>query len=136
MPHRAQDFVLQRHLSNCKEQSRRDYENERLAVEVKLRSIELEMAERRHRESIATHRMDPNWMSKCCAARDSVLGFTLSSMLYLLCAVMLDQFCKSGIDTFQSELVSFAETSGCFEQRQLSHLSHNPRFAIVRIYHP
>jgi hypothetical protein len=110
--HRAQDFVLQRHLSDLQEQSRRDYENERLAIECKLRSVELEMAERRHRESIATHRMDPNWINKCLAARDSVLGFTLSSTLYLICAVMLDQLCKSGIDTVRSELVRFNDTSG------------------------
>ena len=109
--HRAQDFVLQRHLSDLQEQSRRDHENEILAVELKLRSVELEMAERRHRETIVTHRMDPNWMNKYLAARDSVVGFTFSSMLYLLGAVMLDQFCKSGMDTFRSELVRSRYTS-------------------------
>ena len=103
---RAHDFVLQRHLSELQEQSRRDYENEKLTVELKLRSVELEMTERRHRESLATQRMDPNWVTKCFAARDSVLEYTITATVSLLCAVTIDQLCKSGMDTIRSELVS------------------------------
>lgn len=105
----AHDFVLQRHLSGLQERARRDHENERLAAEFKLRSLELEMKERRHRESIAAQQMDPNWVNKCLAARDSVLKYTITATAWLFCAVALDQLCKSGMDIIGSESVSSAE---------------------------
>jgi hypothetical protein len=101
----AHDFVLQRHLSGLQEQSRRDRENQRLEVELKLRALELEMTERRHRESLAAQQMDPNWVNKCLVARDSVLKYTIKATSSLLCAMALDQVCKSGTDMILPELV-------------------------------
>lgn len=48
--------------------------------------------------------MDPNWVTKCFAARDSVLEYTITATVSLLCAVTIDQLCKSGMDTIRSEL--------------------------------
>ena len=87
------------------------YENDRLAVELKLRSLELKMKEWRRRESLIAQQMDPNWVTKCLAARDSVLRFTITVTSWLLCAIALDQLCKSGMDMIGSELVSSAATT-------------------------
>ncbi|KAI2488779.1 hypothetical protein MHU86_25833 [Fragilaria crotonensis] len=120
----AHDFVLQRHLSGLQEQSRRDHENQRLAVELKLRSLELEMKERRHRESLAAQQMDPNWVNKCLVARDSVLKYTITATSWLLCAMALDQLCKSGMDVIRSELLCNCSNHG----------SENTSICIVTTY--
>lgn len=107
-PKQAHDFVLRRHISDVQEQSRQDYENQKLAVEFHMRSVELEETERRHRESIvASTQNDPNGLPKCLVARDGVLEFVINATAYLLLALVLDRLCQSGMDAIRSELVSF-----------------------------
>jgi predicted RNA-binding protein with PIN domain len=104
-PKSAHDFVLRRHLSGLQERSRRDYENQKLAVECQMRSVELEQTERRHRESISTQRRDPNGVPKCLAARDRVVEYAANAVAYLMLALAIDRLCQSGMDTIRSELV-------------------------------
>ena len=102
----AQDFVLQRHLTNLQKQSQHEDANQRLAVELKLRSLELEMKERRHRESLTARQIDPDWVTKCLAARNLVLNHTTTASFWLLTAVVFDRLYKSGMTSLRLETVS------------------------------
>lgn len=76
----AHSFVLQRQLSEIQEQSRRDYESQKLFLECQLRQREEQLSERRHQEAIAAQMDDPNWLDKLLKGTFQKGGFLIENL--------------------------------------------------------
>jgi hypothetical protein len=102
----AQDFCFQLHLLERQQRSQRSYENQKLIAKLRLRRAELVAKERRHQETIASLRMDGDWVNKTCLARYHVIKHLAHCFLYLITAMIIDGMAYVGFETIRNALVS------------------------------